>query len=171
MNSKVIKIKKKELKIRRLQRKDKERFWEYFQALSERTKEFFRPHPFDKETAEKLCEENDPNVARFITVEKINCKEKVIGYSFLWNLNQDFPSLGIGIRDDYQGIGLGKVLINHLIETGKSLKKKGLTLTVVKENKSALSLYSKLGFKIEKEFYEKKDNHWFYAMKLLFKEV
>jgi len=156
MDTKIIEIKEKKLKIRRLQKEDKEIFWEYFQALSEKTKNFFQPHPFDKETAEKLCNENDPEIVRFIAVEEVNGEEEVIIYAFLSGLSGDFPSLGIGIRDDYQGKGLGRILMEHLVELAKSLGKKGLSLTVFDDNKNAFHLYSKLGFKVERITYTMK---------------
>ena len=153
MDTKIVEIEGEKLEIRQLQKEDKEIFWEYFQSLSEKTKNYFQPHPFDKETAEKLCDENDPNIIRFIAVEKANNKEKVIGYTFLARTNEEFPGLGIGIRDDYQGEGLGKVLMEHLVEVAKSLEKKGLSLTVFEDNKDAFHLYSKLGFKVERTTY------------------
>jgi len=45
--------------------------------------------------------------------------EKIAGYGFLWNLNNDFPCLGICIRDDVQGKGIGKGLMEYLINFAK----------------------------------------------------
>jgi len=138
-----------EMLIRKLKKADTEKFYEFFTALSERTKYFFHPHPFDRETAEKLCNERDKNTVRFVVI----IDEKIAGYGFLWNLNNDFPSLGICIRDDFQGKGIGKGLVEYLINFAKKKDKKGLVLTVYKDNENAISLYQKYGFEIERVIY------------------
>jgi ribosomal protein S18 acetylase RimI-like enzyme len=139
----------KNFKIKKLRKRDTEKFYEFFTALSERTKYFFHPHPFDRETAEKLCNERDKNTVRFVVI----IDEKIAGYGFLWNLNNDFPSLGICIRDDFQGKGIGKGLVEYLINFAKKKDKKGLVLTVYKDNENAISLYQKYGFEIERVIY------------------
>ncbi len=147
----------KKLKIRRLRKTDVNEFYEFFTCLSEKTKNFFHPHPFDRETAERLCKEKDKNTVRFIAI----MDDKIVGYGFLWNLNSDFPSLGICVRDDFQGKGIGKTLMEHLINTAKNKNKKGLILTVYKDNEKALNLYKRYGFEIERIIY---------SMKLKFKK-
>jgi L-amino acid N-acyltransferase YncA len=112
----------KNFKIRKLSKKDTEKFYEFFNSLSDKTKYFFHPHPFDRETAEKLCNERDKNTVRFVAI--IN--KKIAGYGFLWNLNNDFPSLGICISDNYQGKGIGKGLMEYLIDFAKKKNKRGL---------------------------------------------
>jgi len=142
----------KNFKIRRLKSTDTEKLYEFFTALSEKTKHFFHPHPFDIETAEKLCKEKDKNIVRFVGI----IEEEIVGYGFLWNLNNDFPSLGICIRDDFQGKGIGKGLMEYLINFAKKKDKKGLILTVYKDNEKAFSLYKKFGFEIERVIYSMK---------------
>jgi len=59
--------------------------------------------------------------------------------------------LGIGIRQDYRGIGLGKHLIQEIIELAKrelKPKPKIIQLEVYVNNKPAIALYKKMGFKI-----------------------
>ena len=142
----------KNFKIRKLSKKDTEKFYEFFNSLSDKTKYFFHPHPFDRETAEKLCSERDKNTVRFVAI--IN--KKIAGYGFLWNLNNDFPSLGICISDNYQGKGIGKELMEYLIDFAKKKNKKGIVLTVYKDNERALNLYKKYGFEIERIIYSMK---------------
>lgn len=139
-------------KIRKLRKTDFEKLYEFFLSLSERTKYFFHPHPFDRKTAEKLCKEKDKNTERFIAI----IDEKIVGYGFLWNLNTDFPSLGICIRDGFQGKGIGKRLMEYLINFAKRKNKKGLCLTVYRDNERAFNLYKKFGFEIERVIYSMK---------------
>ena len=55
----------------------------------------------------------------------------------------------IGIREAYQGSGLGKALIAQAIEWSKSNDIKRLELTVITTNKKALWLFSRMGFSVE----------------------
>ncbi len=66
--------------------------------------------------------------------------------------------LGIIIREDFRGLGLGEILIDYAIRESKKLKNKTkIILSCFSTNKIALSLYKKLGFeKIgirKKQFY------------------
>lgn len=135
------------MEIRQLNKDDKEIFWKYFQALSEKTKDTFHPHDFDRETAEKICEGKlGGSWIKFIALEE----DKIIGYFFFSDPENDFPSIGICVRDGYQGRGLGKKFMNYLINEAKRMEKKGLRLNVYKDNEKAYSLYKKLGFNEER---------------------
>lgn len=60
----------------------------------------------------------------------------------------DNVSLGVAVAKDFRGAGLGEKMIRMLIaEAKKKLKPKNMHLTVIAENKPALSLYHKVGFK------------------------
>lgn len=66
--------------------------------------------------------------------------------------------LGIIVREDFRGLGLGEILIDCAIRESKKLKNKTkIILSCFSTNKIALSLYKKLGFeKIgirKKQFY------------------
>ena len=66
--------------------------------------------------------------------------------------------LGIIVREDFRGLGLGEILIDYAIRESKKLKNKTkIILSCFSTNKIALSLYKKLGFeKIgirKKQFY------------------
>ena len=59
--------------------------------------------------------------------------------------------LGISIRKDYRGIGLGKYLMKEIIKLAKKElkpKPKIIRLGVFPTNKPALALYKKFGFKV-----------------------
>lgn len=59
-------------------------------------------------------------------------------------------TFGITIYKDYRGIGLGKYLMSEIIKFAKKQLKelKIINLQVFAENKPAVSLYKKMGFKI-----------------------
>ena len=57
--------------------------------------------------------------------------------------------LGITVHDDYQDRGLGRAMINHLLEIARKKGLKKLYLLVNTENARAIHVYEKSGFKIE----------------------
>lgn len=57
-------------------------------------------------------------------------------------------SLGIGILQKGQGIGLGNLLMDEIIELAKQLDYEQLELSVSADNIKALSLYKKKGFQV-----------------------
>ena len=64
----------------------------------------------------------------------------------------------VAVRADARKRGVGKALLNRLIEYGKSDKKTRFLLDVRVGNEAAISLYKKLGFKedgIRPNFYDK----------------
>jgi len=61
-------------------------------------------------------------------------------------------SFGMGVKDHYQGQGVGSALLSSLIElTDNWLNIMRLELTVYTDNNSAIALYEKFGFVIEGE--------------------
>lgn len=58
-------------------------------------------------------------------------------------------NIGVSVKKNYRGIGLGKLLMKKAIEVAKKDPEiKVLTLSVYPVNKIAMNLYKKLGFKV-----------------------
>lgn len=60
----------------------------------------------------------------------------------------------IGVAASHQGKGLGKILLNKFIEQSRLKGYHSVVLSVEAENKAALALYEKFGFKIIRTFSE-----------------
>ena len=60
----------------------------------------------------------------------------------------------IGVVSGHQGKGLGQALVKEFIEQSRSKGYHSVVLSVEEENKTAITLYEKLGFKIIKTFSE-----------------
>jgi len=76
--------------------------------------------------------------------------DEIIAFGYLWE-NENYPnvpSLGIVIRDDWQGKGIGQLLMLRLIGLGEKLKVKAIYISVHPDNKVAVHVYKKLGWKI-----------------------
>lgn len=60
----------------------------------------------------------------------------------------------IGVSPTYQGMGLGRTLLNKFIELSRGKGYHSIVLSVEEENKSAIALYEKSGFRTIKTFTE-----------------
>lgn len=60
----------------------------------------------------------------------------------------------IGVSSAHQGKGLGRALLNKFVEESRSKGYHSVVLSVENENKAAIALYEKSGFKVIKSFAE-----------------
>jgi len=88
----------------------------------------------------------------FLPLVTINQKGEIIGFAYL-KIRKGLSSkkfqaeLGIGIKDEYQGLGLGSKLMEELITFGLEENVKKIRLTVLAHNERGIRLYEKYGFK------------------------
>jgi len=80
-------------------------------------------------------------------------RDSIIGYSVV-STHTHPRQKGIGdimiyLHQDFQRIGLGSIMVNHVIDLANKEGLHRLTLHVVSENIGAIRLYEKLGFTIE----------------------
>jgi ribosomal-protein-alanine N-acetyltransferase len=71
----------------------------------------------------------------------------IVGYAGLWLMTDEAHITTIGIDPDYQGNGLGELLLVKLIDCAKSIGARWLTLEVRVTNHVAQRLYEKYTFK------------------------
>lgn len=122
----------------------------YFESLGEQSRNFFHPHPFDRENAERICLGADPEAFKVVA----EAEGRIVGYAwFSPSRNSPYPMVGIGISDDFQGQRLGGALMDALVEEAQRRGYPGLRLTVYKENDRGVRLYQSRGYRIvgEKE--------------------
>lgn len=74
------------------------------------------------------------------------CEGRVIGYAVLMMVLDEAHLLNISIAKKYQGRGLGRSLLEHLIAVARGHKGQMMFLEVRPSNKSALGLYESMGF-------------------------
>lgn len=134
--------------IRTLDRGDGEALRRFNSALSERSRYDFMPHPYDDATIEKLFARN----ARGDDISLVAEYEgEIIGYFFLWYARQGIVLLGIGIVDDFHGLGMGKKVMEMLIAICREKEFDGIELSTTVDNVRAYALYEKVGFTFVKE--------------------
>lgn len=137
---------------RKFRRTDIDEIYNLLNNLSDESKKFFHPHPFDKKTLEEIY--NAKKDHYFVLI----FGEKIIGYSFLRLFGYEIPSYGGCIHKDYQGKGYGKMLTKLTVDKAKEIGYKKVILKVYKNNSAAFNTYKKTGFDIINDL--KETNEW-----------
>lgn len=116
---------------------------EFNASLSEKSRDRFLPHAYDEATLTRMIARSTQGIDQaFVAMEG----DSPVGYCFLWDVAEAVPVLGIGLTDAWQGRGLGRRLMAHLIDEARAAGCAGIELTTVPENERAFALYQKVGF-------------------------
>ena len=132
------------LTYRRLDDRDQYKLKRFQKEMAKYAHGFFTPHASDDETINKVISRSMSDKDRVYIA--FNREGVVVAYFFLWWYSSEFPVLGLGITPKYQGQGLGRQLIDILIEDARGNNCRAIELTTVLNNYRAFSLYQKLGF-------------------------
>jgi acyl-CoA hydrolase/GNAT superfamily N-acetyltransferase len=78
-------------------------------------------------------------------------QELIVGMAqYLIDENRHIAEVAFVVRDDYQGRGIGAVLLNYVTFLARKSGLLGFTAAVLMENRRMLQLFEKMGFNIEK---------------------
>jgi len=122
---------------------------EFFDQMGGESRSFFNRADGNRNNALLFFDKNgdEPNAIRFLSsVTDENGKEIMTGYVFAWDMDTGVPTLGIAVRDEYKGKGLGRLLIQHLLNYLKENNYGGVMLTTSFANVRGQSLYTRMGF-------------------------
>ena len=163
--------------IRLLKKSDKDPLYHYFQNLSPESRSRFGPHPFDQQTINRICEETDTSIHRYIAADEST--SVIVAYMLIQQgmieadqqryaqRNQFFNydttvTYAPSVADAWQSSGLGTAMID-MIEN--ELKNRGISHIVLwggvqATNLKAVNFYKKKGYQYITSFwYDNKDNH------------
>jgi ribosomal-protein-alanine N-acetyltransferase len=70
----------------------------------------------------------------------------VVAFACVWVVDQEIKVNNIAVHPDWRRRGVGRRLLRHLIEFGRSLACREMTLEVRPSNEAALALYGEAGF-------------------------
>lgn len=117
---------------------------------------------FKKETLEDYIIEDETN--HIFVYEK----DELIGFIIIWESDEYGQIIDLVVKDDDRRKGYGKDLIEYSIDYLKSINVKSLSLEVSENNKRAIKLYKKMGFKKERilKNYYKNSNGFLYVRSL-----
>lgn len=139
-----------------LQRTDTEKLLRFYTSLSEAVTFFFRPFP--SITKEVLGKHLTETIAgKHISLGIVNMEE-LLGHGFVMQASEQFPVFGIGLKEHLHGKGYGRRLMNAVIERAMIRGAQQLTLTVLKNNIKAFTMYQSFGFKIKSDHTFRKKN-------------
>jgi len=153
--------------VRRVQSGDEVGLARFYHSLSERSRFFFEPYKdVSPEAMREVVGRSLDGIDLHFVAEGPN--DEFFAHFFFMDIARERPHLGIGIRDEYQELGLGSVFFAYLVSLGKHvLKKREIGLTVVKENVRAVRLYRKMGFQVTKDCTFRSENDSYEMVKPL----
>ena len=132
-----------EFTVRRLLKTDKEHLQKFGKSLSEVSTATFLPHSYDDDTVDAYLERSE--TGEDLTLG-LFFDDRIIAYFFLWYFTNPIPLLGMGILDEFQGKGLGKRMMQLLIDAARDKGLDGIELTTLPDNHRAYALYESVGF-------------------------
>ena len=167
-----------EVLIRLLREDDGARLAAYLEGLCAETCSYYRPHPFDRETAERSCASLNPaEELRFVALSRSDGDDRIVAYvPFKVGVRdadfERYAARGIeldpeadttiapSVADDYQGSGLAGAIMRYLREHSRTLGRTRMVLWggVQARNARAIAFYRKWGFREMGEFWTDQNN-------------
>ena len=166
--------------LRSLRDDDADLLGAYFVGLSPWTRDFYGPHGFDRETADRLCRETrtDTEVARFVVTVADGDGARIIAYFIVGFRMQDSDTkryaargtplddrtdayLAPSVEDACQDTGVGSAVMGHLVPWLRGLGRRRIMLLggVQQRNERAIAFYRKWGFRTVGEFHTRQANY------------
>lgn len=135
------------VRIREFRIGDKESFIEMYASLSSEALRWAMP-PYTREVIERWLS-NLQNIIAIVALYD----NKIVGhaqiYKFPHSRRKGTSNLVIYLHQDFHNVGLGTAMLTKLIELAKREGLHRIGLHVIADDKPAIHLYKKLGFKIE----------------------
>jgi acetyltransferase len=137
--------------IRPIKPEDEPLLMELFKNLSEKSAllRFQQPNrPLSKSDLIRFCHIDYDQEMTLVVLIKENNTQKIIGAAHLMKTYEDKAELSIEIIDQYQGKGLGTLLVGKLLDFAKNYGYKKIWMEIKKENFPMIKLALKYGFEI-----------------------
>ena len=110
--------------------------------------ELIFPTPWKASAYEYEVAQNRLARYKVLTAQIGDMPERVIGYAGLWKLSDEAHISTIGVDPDWQGMGLGELLLLDLMFVSFNIGAVLTTLEVRKSNTAAQALYKKYAFDV-----------------------
>ena len=138
------------MEIRRLTSADLDALEDFYRSLTEATTHLFRP--FGDAEREKLQRHlREADEGRHVSLGLFGEDGAIEGHTYVSWVQGSAPSFGLGLRERTQGQGWGPKLMAAVMTAPEVEALPLVTLTVIKTNERARSIYEKLGFVITGE--------------------
>jgi ribosomal-protein-alanine N-acetyltransferase len=106
------------------------------------------PTPWKASAYEYEVAQNRLARYKVLTAQIEDMPERVIGYAGLWKLSDEAHISTLGVHPDWQGKGLGELLLLDIMWVSFNIGAVLTTLEVRKGNKVAQALYDKYDFEV-----------------------
>ncbi len=122
---------------------DKAQMQAFYNGLGEQSTAFFNVnHGNERRTMDWFGDSPRPNHEYYVA----EIGGVVAGHLFIWDTDTRVPWMGVAVRDDYQGQGVGSFLLTSLFGLLESRGYGGILLRTAQNNTAARRLYEKHGF-------------------------
>lgn len=128
--------------IRQFQPNDLPMIHAFFDQMGSETTGYFNSNDINRKFAVKFVDERNKSIARWLAEEE----GVMIGYVFLWDIDTTLPWLGVAVRDDRKGQGLGKKLVEFANTWARENGKGGILLITAEHNERGQALYESMGY-------------------------
>lgn len=151
----------REVIVRPIQWGDEHALCRFYDKLSRQSRAWFRPEAFTLSSARAvILQAQSGDEGTWLVAETRTAllrRRRIVGYAWVCRLRGDpIPFVGLAVADDYQGQGLGRTMLTHLIDQARKAGEKQLQLNVYKDNARAIRLYEKTGFVMNGETDDRK---------------
>ena len=133
---------KPDFEIREFTADDADLINEFFDSMGGESRALFNRRDYNRRGALKQCAKPDPTRRYWL----FTLEEKMGGYVFFMDWNTGVPCLGVAVRDEYRGRGIGKKLVEFAKNVARDAGKGGIQLTTHVANIRAQALYEAMGF-------------------------
>ena len=132
----------KEIEIRELRADDTSLIEDFFDCMGKESCAVFNRRDYNRRGVLRACRTPDEGRRYFLAL----WQGMMVGYVFFLDWNTSIPELGIAVRDDWQGRGLGRRLMEFARDRAVDAGKGGIQLTTHVANLRAQVLYESIGF-------------------------
>ena len=151
--------------IRPLAENDAAALVNFYNSLSPASKRTFRP--LGEKTTLEVCQRIvNENLSVPINRYDLTCwhASELVGWTFVTNLNDDCPEVGLAVADSWQGKKIGKNLLGLLLGWACDREIAKVCLIVVTDNLRAIHLYKNYNFVIYGEIFDQADQLSYFQM-------
>lgn len=137
----------REVTVRFLTAEDEKRLVEMFASMSDEALKWGMP-PYTREVIERWIN-NMPNLIPLVAEDN----SRIVGYATIYKYphprRRGVSDLGMYLHQDLHNVGLGTAMLGYLLDLARKEGVHRIGLHVIADNKIAIHLYEKFGFKVE----------------------
>ena len=128
--------------IREIREGDEPLIHAFFDAMGGESRSLFNRREYNRRGVLKYCAR--PLEDRRYWIAELD--GAMAGYVFFLDWQTSIPEMGVAVRDDLQGMHLGRTLVEFAKNAAKDAGKGGIELTTHVANLRAQTLYEAMGF-------------------------